>query len=78
VSFTQSYGASGDQAWPQPGITAFRESVVERENIVFLRFDPEVILKLFQLLRIFGGDIVCFAEIVCKLVELPLVSVEVA
>src|SRR4029077_3624501 len=33
--------ASGDQAWAQPGVATFGESVVERKNIVFLCLDPE-------------------------------------
>ena len=68
---------SGDQAWPQARIAALREAVVERENVVLLCLDPEVILQLFQLLRIFSRDVVRFAEVVRKLVELPGVMVEV-
>jgi hypothetical protein len=71
-------GSSSDQTRPQAGISALRETVVEWENTVLFRLDPEVILQLFQLLRILGRDIVRLAEVVGKVKKFPFIVIEVS
>src|SRR5205085_167047 len=45
-------GPPSDKAGTKAGVQTFPEAVVQRENVVFFRLDPEVILQFLQLIRI--------------------------
>ena len=63
-----------DQARPQGRIGPLDEPVVERQDVVPGRLDPEEVLELPELPRVLRGQVDGLTEVVVQVVELPHVG----
>ena len=51
-----------------------RESSVERQDLVFVRLDPEQLFQFLELVRVLGGDVVELRPVLAEIVQLVRVT----